>query len=155
MAYCSADEVIDMLKDDILNPIIGNAYIDDLEQRRSVIRPLAEDAIRDADAEIDGYLMKRYPVPMSPAPAVISKYSRDIAIYNLVSRAGIDEGERESNYLTRYKAAISFLIPALIRHSFRYSFSRLIRSSLLHIPPHPGCLPCPHPIFPGMAAPGY
>lgn len=109
MAYCSADEVIDMLKDDILNPIIGNAYIDDLEQRRSVIRPLAEDAIRDADAEIDGYLMKRYPVPMSPAPAVISKYSRDIAIYNLVSRAGIDEGERESNYLTRYKAAISFL----------------------------------------------
>ena len=109
MAYCSADEVIDMLKDDILNPIIGNAYIDDLEQRRSVIRPLAEDAIRDADAEIDGYLMKRYPVPMSPAPAVISKYSRDIAIYNLVSRAGIDEGERESNYLTRYKAAILFL----------------------------------------------
>ena len=109
MAYCSADEIIDMLKDDILNPIIGNAYIDDLEQRRTVIRPLAEDAIRDADAEIDGYLMKRYPVPMAPAPAVISKYSRDIAIYNLISRAGIDEGERESNYLTRYKNAIAFL----------------------------------------------
>lgn len=109
MAYCSADEVIDMLKDDILNPIIGNAYIDDLEQRRSVIRPLAEDAIRDADAEIDGYLMKRYPVPMSPVPAVIRKYSKDIAVYNLISRAGIDEGERENNYLTRYKNAIAFL----------------------------------------------
>lgn len=109
MAYCSTDEIIDMLKDDILNPIIGNAYIDDLEQRRSAVRPLAEDAIRDADAEIDGYLMKRYPVPMFPAPAVISKYSRDIAIYNLVSRSGIDEGERESNYLTRYKNAIAFL----------------------------------------------
>ena len=109
MAYCSADEVIDMLKDDILNPIIGNAYIDDLEQRRSVIRPLAEDDIRDADAEIDGYLMKRYPVPMSPVPAVIRKYSKDIAVYNLISRAGIDEGERENNYLTRYKNAIAFL----------------------------------------------
>ena len=109
MAYSKADEIIDMLKDDILNPIIGNAYIDDLEKRRDAVRPLAEDAIRDADAEIDGYLMKRYPVPMCPAPAVISKYSRDIAIYNLVSRAGIDEGERESNYLTRYKNAVTFL----------------------------------------------
>lgn len=109
MGYCSAEEIIDMLKDDILNPIIGNAFIEDPEERRRLIRPLAEDAIVDADAEIDGYLMKRYPVPMSPAPAVVCKYSKDIAIYNLVSRAGIDTGERESNYLTRYKNAIAFL----------------------------------------------
>ena len=53
--------------------------------------------------------MKRYPVPMSPVPAVIRKYSKDIAVYNLISRAGIDEGERENNYLTRYKNAIAFL----------------------------------------------
>lgn len=109
MAYCVVDEVIDMLKDDMLNPIIGNAYIEDPEERKAAIRPLAGEAIVDADAEIDGYLMKRYPVPMAPAPAVISKYSKDIAVYNLVSRAGIDTGERESNYLTRYKNAITFL----------------------------------------------
>ena len=46
---------------------------------------------------------------MAPVPAVISKYSKDIAVYNLISRAGIDTGERESNYLTRYKNAIAFL----------------------------------------------
>ena len=109
MAYCEAGDVMDMLKEDAMNPIIGDRYIEDPQKRREMLEPLAREAIGDADAEIDGYLMKRYPVPMSPAPAVISKYSRDIAIYNLVSRAGIDEGERESNYLTRYKAAISFL----------------------------------------------
>lgn len=109
MAYCVADEIIEMLKDDMLNPIIGNAYIEDLEERKAAIRPLAEGAIADADAEIDGYLMKRYPVPMSPVPAVIGKYSKDIAVYNLVSRAGIDTSERESNYLTRYKNAVTFL----------------------------------------------
>lgn len=109
MAYCAADEVIEMLKDDMLNPIIGNAYIEDIEERKAALRPLAEGAIADADAEIDGYLMKRYPVPMSPVPAVICKYSKDIAVYNLVSRAGIDTNERESNYLTRYKNAVTFL----------------------------------------------
>lgn len=109
MAYCTAEDVIEMLKDDMLNPIIGNTYIEDPKERKAAIRPMAVEAIADADAEIDGYLMKRYPVPMDPVPAVISKYSKDIAVYNLVSRAGIDTGERESNYLTRYKNAIAFL----------------------------------------------
>ena len=54
MAYCVTDEVIDMLKDDILNPIIGNAYIEDPAERKAAIRPLADEAITDADAEIDG-----------------------------------------------------------------------------------------------------
>lgn len=66
-------------------------------------------AIHDADAEIDGYLMKRYPVPMVLVPAVVTKYSKDIALYNLISRSGLDTGDRESNYLTRYKNAIAFL----------------------------------------------
>ena len=109
MAYCSVDEVIDMIKDDLMNQIIGNSYIEDVEERKAALRPLTEDAIRDADAEIDGYLMKRSPVPMAPNPAVVTKYSKDIAIYNLVSRSGLDTGDRESNYLTRYKNAIAFL----------------------------------------------
>lgn len=109
MAYCTVQEVTGMLKDDMLNVIIGNEYIQDAEERKQKLAPIAELAIQDADAEIDGYLMKRYPVPMSPAPAVLSKYSRDIAVYNLVSRSGIDTNDRESNYLTRYKNAISFL----------------------------------------------
>ena len=109
MAYCEAGDVMDMLKEDAMNPIIGDRYIEDPQKRREMLEPLAREAIGDADAEIDGYLMKRYPVPMSPVPAVIRKYSKDIAVYNLISRAGIDEGERENNYLTRYKNAIAFL----------------------------------------------
>lgn len=109
MAYCEAGDVMDMLKEDAMNPIIGDRYIEDPEKRREMLEPLAREAIGDADAEIDGYLMKRYPVPMSPVPAVIRKYSKDIAVYNLVSRTGINESERENNYLTRYKNAISFL----------------------------------------------
>ena len=109
MAYCEAGDVMDMLKEDAMNPIIGDRYIEDPQKRREMLEPLAREAIGDADAEIDGYLMKRYPVPMSPVPAVIRKYSKDIAVYNLVSRTGINESERENNYLTRYKNAISFL----------------------------------------------
>ena len=109
MAYCEAGDVMDMLKEDAMNPIIGDRYIEDPQKRREMLEPLAREAIGDADAEIDGYLMKRYPVPMSPVPAVIRKYSKDIAVYNLVSRTGINESERQNNYLTRYKNAISFL----------------------------------------------
>ena len=35
---------------------------------------------------------------------------RDISVYNLVSRTGIDESEREKTILNRYNAAINFLL---------------------------------------------
>ena len=77
--------------------------------RGGLVEPLIEAASADADAGVVGYLAKRYTVPISPAPRVLNKFSKDIAVYNLISRAGIDEGERENNYLTRYKNAIAFL----------------------------------------------
>ena len=109
MSYSTKEEVREMLKDDALNAIIGDTFIEDPVEREELVAPIIEGAIADADAEIDGYLAKRYAVPLSPAPKVINKFSKDIAVYNLISRAGIDEGERENNYLTRYKNAIAFL----------------------------------------------
>lgn len=106
--YCTVEEVRASLKEDSINSVVGNAYLD-AEKREIAVLPLIQSAIADADGEIDGYLAKRYPVPLCPAPKVINKFSKDIAIYNIVSRAGIDEGERENNYLTRYRAAIRFL----------------------------------------------
>ena len=44
------------------------------------------EAIAAADGEIDSYCAARYTVPFDPAPAIIGKYSVDIAIYNLYSR---------------------------------------------------------------------
>ncbi|MFR3319608.1 MAG: Mu-like prophage major head subunit gpT family protein [Sutterella wadsworthensis] len=100
-------EVREMLKDDALNAIIGDTFIEDPVEREAVA-PIIEGAIADADAEIDGYLAKRYAVPLSPAPKVINKFSKDIAVYNLFSRIGIDESTDQKTYLNRYNAAIKF-----------------------------------------------
>jgi Mu-like prophage protein gp36 len=97
MSYCTADEVRAMIKPDALNMIIGDEYIEDEAEREAKIVPIIEEAISDADGEIDGYLAKRYPVPFTAIPKVINKFSKDIAVYNLFSRAGIDENEKEKN----------------------------------------------------------
>jgi phage gp36-like protein len=109
MSYSAKTEVREMLKDDALNTIIGDTFIEDPTQREELIGPIIEAAINDADGEIDGYLAKRYAVPISPIPKVINKLSKDIAIYNLFSRIGIDESSQEKNYLNRYNAAVKFL----------------------------------------------
>lgn len=109
MAYCTTEEVLEMIKADMMNVIIGDEYIEDEDRRIEAITPLTEQAIDDACAEIDGYLAKRYDVPFARTPKVINKFAKDIALYNLVSRKGIDESDREKTYLTRYNAAISFL----------------------------------------------
>lgn len=109
MSYCNFEEVQEMIKPDVINDIIGDGYIEDEVEKTEKITKLITEAIEDADGEIDGYLNKRYPTPLSSPPKVINKISKDIAIYNLFSRSGIDQGERESNYLTRYKSAIKFL----------------------------------------------
>lgn len=108
MSYSTKEEVREMLKDDALNAIIGDAFIEDPVEREELVAPIIEGAIADADAEIDGYLAKRYAVPLSPAPKVINKFSKDIAVYNLFSRIGIDESTDQKTYLNRYNAAIKF-----------------------------------------------
>ena len=61
------------------------------------------------DGESDGYLANRYAGPLSPVPKVSNKVSKDISIYNLFSRMGIDEDSDAKIYLTRYNAAVKFL----------------------------------------------
>lgn len=108
--YCTVEEVLGMIKDDLKNTIIGDEYIEDQQEREAKIAELGVEAIEDACAEIDGYLAKRYSVPFRNTPKVINKFAKDIAVYNLVSRMGIDEGEREKTFLNRYNAAIKFLM---------------------------------------------
>ena len=69
-----------MLKDDALNAIIGDTFIEDPVEREELVAPIIEGAIADADAEIDGYLAKRYAVPLSteaddPASAAATGFS--------------------------------------------------------------------------------
>jgi len=100
---------MEMIKGDAMNIIIGDVFIENVAEREAKLLPLVEAAIEDADGEIDGYLAKRYPTPLAAIPKVINKFSKDIALYNLFSRTGMEGGERESNHLTRYKAAVRFL----------------------------------------------
>lgn len=109
MSYSTREEVREMIKDDALNAIIGDTFIEEPAKREELVGPIIDAAIRDADAEIDGYLAKRYAVPLSPAPKVVNKFSKDIAVYNLFSRVGIDESSDEKTYLNRYNSAIKFL----------------------------------------------
>ena len=108
--YCAVEEVLGMIKDDMKNVIIGDEYIEDEQEKEAKMHMLCEDAIEDACAEIDGYLAKRYRIPFTKTPQVICKFAKDIAVYNLVSRTGIDEGDREKTFLNRYNAAVKFLM---------------------------------------------
>lgn len=107
--YSTVQEVTDMIKPDALNELIGLGFIEDEVLKAEKISKIVEDSINDADAEIDGYLSKRYPTPLSSVPGVINKLSKDIAIYNVFSRSGIDEKTREQNYLSRYRNAVKYL----------------------------------------------
>lgn len=109
MDYCTREEVREMVKDDALNAIIGDTYIESPEEREAKIGPLIDAAIQDAGSEINGYISKRYPSMRSPAPTVLNKFSKDIAVYNLFSRIGIDEQSEQKNILNRYHAAVKFL----------------------------------------------
>ena len=52
--YCTVGEVLEMIKDDMKNVIIGDEYIEDEQEREAKIATLCESAISDACAEIDG-----------------------------------------------------------------------------------------------------
>lgn len=109
MAYCEVAEVRAMIKDDAINAIIGNEYIEDEAEREAKLGLLAQEAVLDACGEIDGYLAKRYPVPLAKPPRAVVKIAKDIAVYNLFARIGIDEDGRDKTYLTRYNAAVAYL----------------------------------------------
>ena len=76
--YSTAEEVREMLKTDTLDALIGDAYIEDEREREAKIRPLILQAIQDADGEIDGYLAKRYTVPLPSLPEILSNSVRTL-----------------------------------------------------------------------------
>ena len=99
MAYATVDDLLALLGEREL------IQLTDDEDTGTVNTARADKALADADAEVDGYLAGRYPVPLATPPAVIVKYAADIAVYNLYSR----KGEPGENTVTRYKAALKWL----------------------------------------------
>lgn len=70
-------------------------------------------ALKNARAEIDGYLRRRYVLPDTPqeTPPTLKKYAVDIAIYQLFSRKGLAlSKETEDAILAkRYDDAVAYL----------------------------------------------
>jgi phage gp36-like protein len=70
---------------------------------------LVDEAIEDAGAEIDGYLVERYRTPVDPAPKNLKTYCADLAVYNLLSRKGLNE-DVDKDIVRRADNARAFLL---------------------------------------------
>jgi len=99
MAYCTQSNVLDQIDEDVL------IQLTDDDNAGVVDTDVVTQKIADADALIDGYCGARYTVPFDPVPALVLKFSVDIAIYNLYGRRkGAPEDRRN-----RFKEAVDFL----------------------------------------------
>lgn len=80
------------------------------EDGASIVASVIDQAIADADSEIDSYAGRRYVVPMSPTPDRVKRLSVDIAVYNLFEKRGSTfGGEIPEVYRNMYEDAIRFL----------------------------------------------
>jgi phage gp36-like protein len=72
--------------------------------------PMINQAIADAEAEIDGYLAARYQLPLPTVPAILARIACDIAIYRLLSlraMGDIDDARRRYEDARRLLEAIA------------------------------------------------
>jgi len=97
--YATQADILEQLDGDILIQLTDDA------DAGTVDADVVTRAIADADAEVDGYCGKRYPVPFSTVPPIIRKFSVDIAIYNLYARRQGAPDDRKD----RYNNALKFL----------------------------------------------
>lgn len=75
----------------------------DLEHTGEVVVDVAEQALSDATAEIDGYLAARYRLPVTDTPRMLSVLCTDIARYRLQKGVSTDQARQ------RYEDAIAAL----------------------------------------------
>lgn len=100
MAYCTRDDIQSKLSESDLIRLTDefNTGLPDMDK--------VDDAITDAQAEVDSYCVKRHTVPFpDPTPAMISKVTKDIAVYNVWSLKNAAPEATED----RYKKAVSYL----------------------------------------------
>lgn len=98
--YSTVDDIKKHIPEDII------VQLTDDENFGAINRERIDEAIIQADAEIDSYCGGRYSVPLNTGngcPYVIKKLSVDIAIYNLYSRTVMEMSSVTSE---RYRNAI-------------------------------------------------
>ncbi|MDP2168401.1 MAG: DUF1320 domain-containing protein [Thermodesulfovibrionales bacterium] len=80
MAYSTIDDIKKLIPEKLLVLLTDDENLGLPSQSR------VDEAIAQADAEINSYCGERYAVPFAGAPDIVKKLSIDIAVYNLFSR---------------------------------------------------------------------
>lgn len=99
MAYCTQSDLEGLISD---AEIIQLTDDDGAGQADS---DTVARAIAGAESEINGWVGKRYAVPLDPVPPRVRDLAVDIAVYTLYSRRGRVPEDRQE----RYKNAVAFL----------------------------------------------
>ena len=101
--YCTVDDLRNQSSEDFLIRCTDDAGLGVVDQA------IVEDKIADAQTEIDSYCRAQYSVPFQTVPGLIKKIAVDIALYNLVSRRGMDEESPDVILVKRYRDAVKLL----------------------------------------------
>ncbi len=98
--YSTIDDLKKLIPEETL------IQLTDDEGKGVVVVTRAEEAIAQADGEIDSYCAVKYAVPLVPVPGIVKKCSVDMALYNLYSRR---VEEIPSTRADRYRNAVRLL----------------------------------------------
>ena len=101
--YCTVDDLRNQSSEEFLIRCTDDAGLGVVDQE------IAEGKIADAQTEIDSYCRAQYSVPFQTVPGLIKKIAVDIALYNLVSRRGMDEESPDVILVKRYRDAVKLL----------------------------------------------
>ena len=100
MAYVDIDGLEAVIPESVLIQLTDDAGSGVLDAA------VVQSAIDDAAEEINGWIGRRFKLPLSTAPSILAKFNADIAVYNLYGRRSGDVPEKWRN---RYKDAVKFL----------------------------------------------
>ena len=95
--YSTLTDIKKLIPEESIIQLTDDENLGEINQSR------VDEAIAQADAEIDSYCGGKYSVPFTTAPDIVKKISVDIAIYNLYSRKVEEIPETRAE---RYKNAI-------------------------------------------------
>lgn len=96
MGYCKIQDLIERFGNEELVEISDH---ENTGERNDVA---VQQAIDDANAEIDGYLAGRYQLPMENPPQILAKVACDISRYNLYDEGATEAIEKRYNDAIRY-----------------------------------------------------
>lgn len=97
--YATQQDIIELYGNDQL------LLIADRDNDGEVDADIVARAINDAAAEMNVYIGKKYPPPLSEIPAVLPRICIDIVMYRLAATADVGTEERR----LRYEDAVSLL----------------------------------------------